>query len=92
VRAPLLRFAEHLQHAGFDVSLIKLIRRGDLLIELVVVDRNVVPYSQGPVMFLGPNQADFQFINNVFVALDGAPLIEGTATGAKSNFDANDYR
>jgi hypothetical protein len=57
----------------------------------VVVDRNVVPNSQGPVLFLDSNQADLQFINNIFVALNGAPLIDGTASRAKSNFVANNY-
>ena len=57
----------------------------------VVTDRNVVPNSKGPVWFMNGSYDDLAFINNSFVALNGAPLISGTLSPAKAAFAGNSY-
>lgn len=57
----------------------------------VVVDRNVAPNSKGVVMFFGPNHTDIDLINNALVALNGATLIAGDTTTAKSSIVGNAY-
>lgn len=57
----------------------------------VVVDRNVTPGSRGAVWFINGQHHDIDLVNNVFVALNGAPLIDGSTTVAQANFINNDY-
>jgi len=55
------------------------------------VDKNVAPNSRGSVSFLNGNHGDIDFINNVFVALNGAELVDGPVSLAKSQFANNAY-
>lgn len=57
----------------------------------VVVDKNVVPNSKGAVYFMNSNLYDVDFINNVFVALNGAALISGDTIPVRSTFTRNSY-
>ena len=57
----------------------------------IIVDRNVVPKSKGDVWFPEGNHKDVDFVNNVFVALNGAALIAGDTTAAKATFVGNSY-
>lgn len=57
----------------------------------IVVDRNVVPNSKGPVWFINGAYDDLAFINNSFVALNGAPLLSGSLSPAKALFAGNSY-
>ncbi|HMO83664.1 MAG TPA: right-handed parallel beta-helix repeat-containing protein [Lacipirellulaceae bacterium] len=57
----------------------------------IVVDRNVVPHAKGAVWFINDNHHDVDFVNNAFVALNGAPLIAGGTSSSKANFLRNSY-
>jgi hypothetical protein len=57
----------------------------------VVVDHNVAPASRGPVWFLDGNHSDLSFTNNVFVALNGAAMVDGATPIDKSQFIRNAY-
>ncbi len=57
----------------------------------VIVDKNVVPNAKGAVWFINAQHADLDFINNSFVALNGAALIAGDTTVAKATFARNSY-
>lgn len=57
----------------------------------VVVDKNVAPTSRGPVWFVNDHHTGIVLINNVFVALNGADLINGTTSADKANFVNNAY-
>jgi hypothetical protein len=57
----------------------------------VVVDKSVVPNTAGAVQFLGPHHDELDFLNNAFVALNGAALITGDTANSKSTFLRNSY-
>jgi hypothetical protein len=57
----------------------------------IVVDRNVAPASMGAVLFLNSQHEEIDFVNNLFVALNGATLIDGTTTADKAKFINNAY-
>lgn len=57
----------------------------------IVTDRNAVPNSKGPVWFINGSYDDVSFINNSFVALNGAPLLSGSLSPAKAQFAGNSY-
>src|SRR4029079_391163 len=56
-----------------------------------VVDGSVAPASRGPVWFNDTHLSDNTFVNNSFVALNGAALIDGTTDSNKARFVNNDY-
>jgi hypothetical protein len=56
-----------------------------------VVDRQVVPNSRGTVWFVNTNHDDIDLINNLFVALNGAALVDGTTTVDQAHFVNNAY-
>ncbi len=57
----------------------------------IVVDKDVVPNALGAVWFNSSHHRDLDFFNNVFVALNGAALIAGDTSTAKSEFKGNAY-
>ena len=57
----------------------------------VIVDHNVAPASRGAVWFVEGYHSDVNLINNVFVALNGAALVDGPTTSAKDMFINNAY-
>ncbi len=57
----------------------------------VVVDHNVAPTSRGPVWFLDNYHSDLSLVNNVFVALNGAAVIDGATPIDKAKFIRNGY-
>lgn len=52
----------------------------------VILDASVAPNARGAVHFINENHAEIDFINNVFVALNGAELVTGNTTTEKSAF------
>jgi hypothetical protein len=56
-----------------------------------IVDREVAPNSRGAVWFVNSNHDDINLINNLFVALNGAALIDGTTTIDQAQFVNNAY-
>jgi len=57
----------------------------------VIVDAAVAPNSRGPVWFLDVHHDEINFFNNIFVALNGAKLVDGETSITKSNFLNNSY-
>jgi hypothetical protein len=57
----------------------------------VVVDRTSVPSSRGAVWFTNSQHDDISLINNLFVALNGAALIDGATTVVQAVFANNAY-
>jgi hypothetical protein len=57
----------------------------------VIVDREVAPNSRGTVWFVNSNHDDIHLINNLFVALNGAALVDGTTTRDQVQFANNGY-
>jgi hypothetical protein len=57
----------------------------------VVVDRATAPAAKGAVWFINGNHKDIDFIDNLFVGLNGAPLIAGNTQASKSTFLNNAY-
>jgi hypothetical protein len=57
----------------------------------IVVDKNVVPRAKGAVWFISRYHDDVAFINNAFLALNGAPLIAGDTSASRSTFAGNAY-
>ncbi len=51
----------------------------------IISDKNVNPNTKGAVWFIDPNHRDLDFFNNVFVALNGAPLIAGDTTARRAS-------
>jgi hypothetical protein len=56
-----------------------------------VVDREVAPNSRGTVWFVNSNHDDIDLINNLFVSLNGAALVDGTTTLDQAQFVNNVY-
>ncbi len=56
-----------------------------------IVDREVAPNSRGAVWFVNSNHDDIDLINNLFVALNGAALIDGNTTIDQAQFVNNAY-
>ena len=56
-----------------------------------IVDRAVAPNSRGAVWLVNSNHDDIDLINNLFVALNGAALIDGTTTLDQAKFVNNAY-
>ena len=56
-----------------------------------IVDGNVAPSSRGTVWFINSNHNDIDLLNNLFVALNGAALIDGTTSLDQSRFVNNAY-
>ena len=57
----------------------------------VVVDKNVVPRAKGALWFINGHHDDVAFLNNAFVALNGAPLIAGDTSASRATFAGNAY-
>jgi len=57
----------------------------------VIVDKTVAPNSRGAVSFLNAYHDDIDFINNVFVALNGADLVDGPVALDRTEFVNNAY-
>jgi hypothetical protein len=56
-----------------------------------IVDGEVAPNSRGTVWFVNSNHDDIQLINNLFVALKGAALVDGSTTIDQAQFANNAY-
>jgi hypothetical protein len=56
-----------------------------------IVDRSIAPGSRGTVWFINENHDNIDLINNVFVALNEAALIDGTTSIDKARFLNNAY-
>jgi hypothetical protein len=56
-----------------------------------VVDREVAPNSRGTVWFVNSNHDEIDLINNLFVALNGAALVDGITTIDQAQFANNAY-
>ena len=56
-----------------------------------IVDREVAPNSRGAVWFVNSHHDDIDLINNLFVALNGAALVDGTTTLDQARFVNNAY-
>lgn len=57
----------------------------------ILLDKSVAPNAAGAVMFLGSNHNQIDLFNNVFVATNGAELIDGSTTASKTTFAKNLY-
>jgi len=57
----------------------------------IILDKNVAPNARGAIWFLGTQHSEVDFFNNIFVALNGAELINGGTTSSKSTFANNAY-
>ena len=56
-----------------------------------IVDREIAPNSRGAVWFVNSHHDDIDLINNLFVALNGAALVDGTTTLDQARFVNNAY-
>jgi hypothetical protein len=56
-----------------------------------VVDRQLAPNSRGTVWFVNSNHDDITFISNLFVALNGAALIDGSTSVEQARFINNAF-
>jgi hypothetical protein len=56
-----------------------------------IVDLEVAPHSRGTMWFINSNHDDIKLINNVFVALNGAALIDGSTNVDQVQFADNAY-
>jgi parallel beta helix pectate lyase-like protein len=56
-----------------------------------VVDREVAPNSRGTVWFVNSNHDEINFVNNLFVALNGAAVVDGATTLDQAQFVNNAY-
>jgi hypothetical protein len=57
----------------------------------VVVDKSVVPRVKGAVWMMTGHHDDVAFLNNAFIALNGAKLIAGDTSTAQATFAGNAY-
>ena len=57
----------------------------------VVVDKNVVPRTKGAVWIMTEHHDDVAFLNNAFIALNGAKLIAGDTSTSQAMFAGNAY-
>jgi len=56
-----------------------------------IVDSNVASGSRGTLWFVNENHHEIDLINNLFVALNGAALIDGTSSVDQARFVNNAY-
>ena len=56
-----------------------------------IVDKSIAPDSRGTVWFVNSNHDDIDLINNLFVALNGAALIDGDTSLERAQFTNNAY-
>lgn len=57
----------------------------------IYLDKTVAPNAAGTVMYLLENHNQIDFFNNVFVATNGAELIDGNTSASKTTFASNLY-
>jgi hypothetical protein len=57
----------------------------------IVVDKSAAPHAKGAVWFVNAHHDDIAFLNNAFIALDGATLIAGDTSASRSTFAGNAY-
>ena len=57
----------------------------------LVLDKNVVPNGRGVVTFFNDNHTSVDLFNNIFLAKNGAALIDGDTTASRTTFARNAY-